>query len=297
MRFNLISNIANGVGLQRDYEMLRYELEQLGHKVHGVQFNRDQNAPLAEVNIFLEVVEPRFFAAGKENWVVPNPEWWFHGWDQHLKRINLVLAKTRHCEQLFQKRARTQFIGWKSRDLRDCSIPRQPRVLHLAGKSQTKNTPAVLTAWKKYGVQAELTLVSEHFRGAGLSHVSHIKRAGDEQLRELMNSHQFHLMPSGYEGWGHALHEGLGVGAVVITAGAPPMNEVAAEVFLPVVGSVQHHIAQVWAVDGKDVARAVRMAFKMSPASIREASDSARWAFLAECAGFDSRLRELVGEA
>jgi hypothetical protein len=66
---------------------------------------------------------------------------------------------------------------------------------------------------------------------------------------------------------------------------------------LPVIGSVQHHIAQVWAVEGKDVSRAVRAALKMSSTSIREASDVARWGFLAECAGFDSRLRELVGEA
>jgi hypothetical protein len=50
-------------------------------------------------------------------------------------------------------------------------------------------------------------------------------RVADEKIVEIQNSHLFHLCLSEYEGYGHALHESLGVGAVMITTDASPMNE------------------------------------------------------------------------
>ena len=70
MRFNIISNLTNGVGLQRDYELLRTELKARGHEVQGVQFNaKPLVVPPADVNIFDELVVPAAFAAAKEQWV------------------------------------------------------------------------------------------------------------------------------------------------------------------------------------------------------------------------------------
>ena len=78
MVYNLISNLTNAVGLQKDYEFLREELEARGHVVNGIQFNAPpQDVIRADVNIFLEVVNPALFGWAHQQWAVPNPEWWF----------------------------------------------------------------------------------------------------------------------------------------------------------------------------------------------------------------------------
>ena len=47
----------------------------------------------------------------------------------------------------------------------------------------------------------------------------------DGELQRTQNAHRFHLCPSETEGFGHYLVEAMGVGAVVVTLDAPPMNE------------------------------------------------------------------------
>lgn len=150
MRFNIISNISNGVGLECDYRLLRESLEKLGHEVCGVPYQNSSLPAKADVNVFLEVVTERFLPFAPRNWVVPNPEWWFAGWDSLLPRFEWVLAKTRDCETRFQKKAApVKFIGWRSKDMFDLAVPRERKFLHVAGKSQTKNTAAVFEAWGK----------------------------------------------------------------------------------------------------------------------------------------------------
>jgi glycosyltransferase involved in cell wall biosynthesis len=295
VRFNLISNINNGVGLQRDYELLRGLLEGYGHQVNGVQFDGQAIAPDADVNIFLEVVVERFFGSAKWQWVVPNPEWWFKGWDAQLKKFEWVLCKTRHCEALFSaKGANTRFLGWKSQDFYNPDVPRLRKVLHLAGKSQTKNSDVVLNCWRHVTPPVDLTVVSVHYGLRTAPRVQHFGRITDEQLSYLMNSHQIHLMPSAYEGWGHALHEAMGVGAVVITTGAPPMNEIGSEFLLPSTGTSPHHSANLHRVNPFDVGRMVSTVLKHSDAELHAIGKANRAQFLKDNADFEQRLRELV---
>jgi len=56
MRFNLISNIDNGFGLQKDFEILKSLLESLGHDVCGVHFQKPNQAESVDVNIYLETL-------------------------------------------------------------------------------------------------------------------------------------------------------------------------------------------------------------------------------------------------
>ncbi|EQD67759.1 glycosyltransferase, partial [mine drainage metagenome] len=46
----------------------------------------------------------------------------------------------------------------------------------------------------------------------------------DAALQRLQNAHWFHLCPSETEGYGHYLVEAMGIGAVVLTTDAAPMN-------------------------------------------------------------------------
>ncbi|MDP9267269.1 MAG: hypothetical protein M3P27_02955 [Acidobacteriota bacterium] len=293
MRFNVITNLANGVGLERDYILLRGELERLGHQVAGVQFNGAEDASPADVNVFLETVEPRFFAAAGRQWAVPNPEWWFQGWNKFLPAFEHVLAKTHDCERIFAASGKAKYLGWRSRDLLAPEQRRSPDFLHVAGKSQAKNTAPVLAAWGKAAFKARLTVISECYRLPRIAGVRMQRRITDDQLRQAMNLHQFHLLPSAYEGWGHALHEGMGVGAVMITTDAPPMNEFGAAVLVPAAASGRQHAAPMAMVEPDALIAAVEQALRLTPQEIAEHSARARERFLADAAGFTERLERL----
>jgi len=281
MRFNLISNIANGVGLQQDYELLRRELEKRGHTVQGVQFNaKPFLITPADVNIFLEVVVPTAFSAAKQQWVVPHPEWWFEGWGDY--QWDLVLAKTHDCYNIFAPKfgPRCRYIGWLARDLYNPDIPRERRYLQVAGKSHFKNTTAVREGCQIAGVP--LTLVAEP------------TRVTNTHLAFMMNSHFCQIMPSAYEGYGHVLHEALGAGQIVITTDAPPMNELTPTVLVRSEGTRKHHAGLLHSVSARDVARAIHVVMKMSPSEAQQWSDRARAQFLQDEQDFQYALYELL---
>ena len=297
-RFNIITNLTNGVGLQREYEILREILASAGHAVVGVDFQRTDGCPPADVNLFLETVVPSLFGAAPQNWVMPNPEWWSDEYQRSLPSISRVLCKTRHAYGLFRDLAgdRACYVGFMSRDLYQPDVERKPRFLHLAGNSQLKNTEAILSAWKK--LPYRLTVVSPHYHreAAKLRHVKAYDRVSDEKLGQLMNSRQFHLCPSKYEGFGHYIHEALGVGAVVVTCDAPPMNELALpkDLLVPTVPGAFLRLARLHEVTPQAVIDRVKHVAKLSPARIQEISRAARAHFVQERSSFRVRLLEVV---
>jgi Glycosyl transferases group 1 len=297
-RFNIITNLTNGVGLQREFEILRDVLVSAGHAVTGVDFQRTDGCPAADVNLFLETVVPTVFGTAPQNWVMPNPEWWSDEYQHSLPHISRVLCKTRHAYDLFRDRAgdRACYVGFMSRDLYQPDVERKLRFLHVAGNSQLKNTEAVLRAWKHLSYR--LTVVSPYFcrEASKIKHVKAYDRVSDEKLVRLMNSRQFHICPSKYEGFGHYLHEALGVGAVVITADAPPMNELelSRELLVPASSTQRRCLAPLHDITPEALAARVKHVAELSSSRIREISRAARSYFEHERAGFPRRFLEVV---
>ena len=228
MHFNLISNIHNGAGLERDCQIVGERLDSAGHTSRGLQFNAAIPADArADVNIFLEVLDPRFFGMARRQWIFVNAEWFAVAWKQHLPKFELVIVKTRHAYELMRPIARKDqlvYTGFESRDFYDPQIPREPTFLHVAGKSRTKNTAEIIEAWKGGGLP-RLTLVSafNHGTAAGIEYVT---RVSDEDLIKLRNRNLFAIHPSSYEGFGHSIWESLGCGAVILTTDAEPMRSI-----------------------------------------------------------------------
>lgn len=283
MRFNLISNLTNGAGLQQDYLQLRRELESRGHHVEGVQFNAHPfRISKADVNIFLEVVAPAAFPYAKQQWAVPNPEWWFKGWSDYT--WHLVLAKTKDCQRLFTAIVgdRCRYLGWTARDLYDPAIGRQRKFLHVQGKSKFKNTAAV-----KHG--AKLT-------GVPLTVVAYPGRVSDDELKRLMNSHFCQVMPSAYEGFGQVLHESLAVGQILITTNAPPMNEIEPAVLVPSASWSHHHLGRLHTVRGEDVAHAMRKVMDCTDTDAETWSKVARAHYQRDEVSFRQNLGQILGD-
>lgn len=320
MKFQIYSNLNNGAGLQKDWELISGILRNYGHEVVGVDINRWRFQPYkADINIFLEIIEPAMLAhdIAKKNWLVPNSEWWGTDWDQLVHRFDKILCKTKDCYEIWCRKAGQQkcvYTGWEARDLYNDPTARIPQFLHLAGKSETKNTAAVTEAWKKYRLPYQLTVSAfkpeivklcfdweaSRQRWNPIPNVRHVERLTEAALVEEMNRHIFHIMPSKYEGFGMAIHEALSCHGIVITTNAPPMNQfkgVASELAIPVSRRDVRGPTFFNIVSAENVAAKVKQAASLSMNRILELSGQARKGFEEERQFFRNAIDGVIREA
>lgn len=239
MRVQIITK-DNGWGLSRDMHLLRQTLIGISGKSMEVVCTDWQSKPAAkkdsfDLNIFLELLAPPFFAQAKRNVYVPNPEWYFSGmWGAHLRRVDAIWAKTRDCEAIFRKwHTGVYYTGWTSHDMLILGRERKhgpAMFLHAPGNSSAKGTKEVLEVFS-IRPHLELTLISRRGWGTLPRNVKHSDRLDTAEFRQALNSHLVHLCPSSYEGYGHYINEARSVGAVIISTNAAPMNELVNESF------------------------------------------------------------------
>ncbi len=231
---NIISSLM-GAGLHKEALLLKDLLASHGIISRLMHYTDGPNAPQehADINIFLEVVMPSALSLSKQNWLCPNCEWWPEVNDQYLPYFTKILCKTRDCYEIWSQKVgkdKCVYTSFEARDLYNADIPRENRFLHVAGKSGNKGTAAVLSAWQMIPNNLPpLTVVASNpeFKvqwERNQSNIAFFQKVDESELARLMNSHKFHIMPSPYEGFGHAQHEGLGCGACVITMNAPPFK-------------------------------------------------------------------------
>ena len=305
MHFNISTNLNNAAGLQRDYELLRRMLEAAGHTVHGIMFNDyTPIVPLADVTIFIELINPLHISKGSQVWFIPNSEWFFAAWNGTLQYAHKVLCKTRDCYDIWSKKvgaAKCQYIGWEALDLYDPDAGRFSMFLHLAGKSATKNTQAVAEAWRDYKIPYQLTVASwhphvNHFC-KGIPNVTWIERFSENELARAMNEHIFHIMPSEYEGYGFAINEALGCGGIVITVDAPPMNQctgITTDACIPVFKKEHRLEAPAYRVSPEAIAKAVNRMASLSPDDLLVRHNASRNGFLADRENFRKLFGALI---
>jgi hypothetical protein len=303
MRFNISTNLSNGAGLQRDFELLERMLCAAGHSVHGIMFNTyGEVPPAADVTIFVEIINPQHIAKGSQVWLIPNSEWWLPGFNGTLQYVHKVLCKTHDCYYIWSKKVGAEkciYIGWEALDLFDGTIERKPTFLHLAGKSATKNTQAVADAWRNYRIPYQLTVASwhphvNHFC-KGVPNVRWVERFSESELVHAMNESIFHIMPSAYEGYGHAINEALGCGGIVITVDAPPMNQctgITTDATIPFYKKDYFHEAPSYHVAPDAITSTVLRIATSMPYDLLIRQQASRSGFLADRENF----RKLFGE-
>ena len=305
MRYNLISNISNGAGLEKDTNLLKGLLESYGHTVTRTMFN-DSNPTYRnhDFNIFLEVVAPGHFRYANKNILVPNSEWWYPCWDNMLPAVSQVWCKTKACYDIWCKKvgaSRCVLLGFEANDFYNPEIKRVPTFLHLAGKSETKNTATVCAAWRDFNLP--YPLIVSAFKPEIMKQCQNVpnlrlrERLDDYETINALNACQFHIMPSKMEGYGHAIHEALGCGGIVITTDAPPMNEfggIPKELLIPVASSTPRLLTKFYEVTPMALAFAVNKAARLPNADIQRLSAEARAGFLADREQFRKTFAEVA---
>ena len=307
-----------GAGLEREYLLLRELLMSQGHYVMGVHYT-DMSCALhpSDITLSLEVISPRTLSLSRENWFAPNCEWYDPRNDRFLPQISKIICKTKDCYDIWCRKVGPEkcvYTSFEARDIYRPEVPREVKFLHVAGKSEYKNTEAVCQAWRQSRLPhinplPPLTIVARapvfdaQWTAANLfpdENVTRIAHATDDEIIQLMNSHQFHLIPSMYEGFGHCIHEALGCGGLVVTTNAAPMNTydgILRECMVPVSSMTARSLAQLNQVNPQAVAHMVREAVQIRwshPERAAELSAQARVAFLANREFFRTTFMELV---
>lgn len=260
----------NGIGLQREGELLDVLLTEWGHTVARFQYDDaslPEGTPKFDLAIYLEVVPRQMLALADTRWAFLNPEWCKPLIIEMVaKYVDKVLTKTHEAQRIFEKLfpGKTFYTGFMARDQFDSTVMREPKFLHIGGNSSLRGTETVLDAWKwkrnGESIGAKLTIVSSALKERPeIEGVTYVERATEEELKRLQNSHAYHIYPSGTEGYGHAMHEALSVGASLIATNAPPMSELfpvdkpIEGILVTTCGTTKYNLATVYEVSARNI--------------------------------------------
>jgi len=243
-------------------------------------------SPRWALNLHLEDIAPPYIPLARRNVLIPNQEYFREFSRPHLSKMDVVLTKSRHAEQVFTHHGcDARFVGWRSMDRRTSrTLHSDATALHVAGRSQLKGTDAVLDAWVRHPEWPTIVVVRQRLGYDDLplpwtprafpTNVRLIdERVSNERLKELQNSIPIHIAPSEAEGFGHVLVESMSVGAVIITTDAAPMNELitgARGILVDVAQSEPMNFGHLARVSVDDLERKIQAAFNM-PLNERDA--------------------------
>ncbi|THV24763.1 glycosyltransferase [Peteryoungia ipomoeae] len=306
----LIVNKDNNFGLTRDTALLIDALASIGRSECVASKNIRDRSLLdwllgrkhAKTIIHIERAFPRWYGATTFNLLCPNQERFPRRHIGRLKAIDLVLAKSRHAEDIFRELGvPTCYIGFTSEDRLDANVEKDwSRFFHLAGGSTLKGTEDVIDLWSRHPEWPELVLVQRdpHPKAAGIANIRVVSGyIDDADLKHLQNRCGIHLCPSRSEGWGHHLVEALSVGAVTVTTDGPPMNEHVSPdcgILVPYVRTEPRHLGTNYLVDLSAMEAAIEALLVMQDAQKQALGTAARQRFLEIDAGFRKRLADAL---
>jgi hypothetical protein len=147
MRINLIGNFS-AHGLVQDSQILRGLLSHFygeDLKICRVQHMLPE-CPQAEINIFIEVLNPSLFTYAGKNILVPNPEWTYKNWTPYLNMLDEIWVKTKEAEEIF-KEWNPKFIGWTSIDKIFAEKKNYHKAIVLVGRNLFRNPKPIIKAY------------------------------------------------------------------------------------------------------------------------------------------------------
>jgi len=243
MRINLIGNFAPNTGLTQDAMILRGLLtavhgEPLIRKVHHYFPQCEE----AEINIFIEVINPSLFSYAAKNIWIPNHELTFKTWIPYLKMVDEVWVKTREAEKIFADYS-PRYIGWTSIDKVFNPKKNYHKAIVLVGKNNYRNPKPVLQAYFKikkenpvlYDLLPNLVIphnpiVKFHFPPELSDKVTIISKILTEsEYDTLLSECGLAICLSAAEGFGHAANEAMSSGCNMLLSPILPFRELTLE--------------------------------------------------------------------
>ena len=326
-RVNLVA-FGNGVGNSRDIVLLAAALRQLGCVVTVTAVSKWERrrrklavvralaawrirrrrrqpgragSPRYDLTLMMEHIWPERAHLARRNVSVPNPEF-FDRHDQALLRwMDAVWAKTATTARIFQDLGAVVVpTGFDADDHCDPAIEREPDFFHLAGASRMKGTSGLLALWGQHPEWPRLTVLQSAARRVPLAATNVVietRYLTDAELTVEQNRHLFHVCLSETEGWGHYIAEAQGIGAIVLTTDAGPMNELVSAdrgVLVSASAKGRQNLATTYDFDASALQSAVARVLEMPAEEQQRLRAQARAWFEDNKLDFPQRLRRAI---
>lgn len=287
---NIISRL-NGSGLSKDVEILK---SCISSPTRFVPFDAGGRAPMADINLFAEVFDPKNLDSAKKNYIIPNQEWFYDAWRKYIPAFDLILCKTKLAYRNFSAAGgKCVFTSFTSHD-RYLPIKKLPVLFHCSNNSKTKGTQAIIDTYNRFKDLPRLTMLSKKIKGSAPC-IRKIDGFVEEKLfRIKQNQHQIHLCPSVSEGFGHYIVEAMSAKCVVITTDGAPMNEIITEdtgFLIPVSESVPFRMGDNHYFHEVDLINIIFEAVRSS--DLKAKGEAAREWYLENDRFFRQKIREV----
>jgi hypothetical protein len=246
MRVNFIGSFGKNTGVSQDVSILHGLVAHVLDKDAKIRHipHRFPQCPQAEVNFFIEVINPALFAyAGKNIWI-PNQEWTYQTWEPYAKMVDEVWVKTRQAEELFLKwTPNVKYIGWTSVDKKYPELgSKDPnKGIVPVGKNVWRNPKPIFQAYSRILAQhpeifpnlPHLTVVHvpEHVpigdipKGIASKITVRGEVIPEEEYAAILHTCGLVVCTSAAEGFGHAVNEALSSGCIPILSPIQPFRE------------------------------------------------------------------------
>lgn len=246
MKINIIGNFTKNTGLMQDAAILRGILTGiLGEsiKIFRVPYVLPECGE-ADINFFLEVINPSLFPYAKKNIWIPNQEWTYKTWVPYMHMVDEIWVKTTEARRIFNeatnyKKTVVQ-IGWTSIDKVYPEKKNYSKAIVPVGKNIYRHPKPIFQAYLKiqkedpllYSKLPDLHVVysPEHINVITPIEIQDKVILKSEVLKEteydeLLKECGLCICISMTEGFGHAINEAMSVGCNLIISPIAPFKE------------------------------------------------------------------------
>lgn len=243
MRVNIISSFGKNTGLSQDVNLIRGVLSAfLGEdlQLRGVP-HVFPHCEEAEVNIFLEVINPSLFAYARKNIWIPNLEWAYKTWEPYFHMVDEVWVKTHEAhEKLESMGVPSKYIGWSSIDKVFAERVNFTKAFVPVGKNIFRNPRPIFQAYLKISQESEdlynklpvlyVPYNPQHIQIQVPATITDKVMLIDRDMKEteydeVMKECGLCICTSAAEGFGHAVNECMSVGMNLILSPIRPFKE------------------------------------------------------------------------
>lgn len=240
MRVNIVSNHRKNTGLSQDVNIMRGLLTSIYDsevEIKLVQYSMPECSE-AEINIFIEVVNPTLFSYAAKNIWIPNHECTYKTWIPYLHMMNEIWVKTHEAERIFSQLTSTyvRYIGWTSLNKEFRSRKNYHHAIVPIGKNIHREAGSIFVAYEMirqsdpaiYNNLPFLNIVSRlkiEVPTGIINKVNVFENLPDKDYDELLSVCGVCICLSRVEGFGHAVNEAMASGCNMIVSSIPPFLE------------------------------------------------------------------------
>lgn len=252
MRVNIIGNIKKNTGVSQDIHILHGLIVHTFGKETEIRHipHFYPQCQQAEVNFFIEVINPVLFTYASKNIWIPNQEWTRKTWLPYAKMVDEIWVKTHEAEKLIydwshesvmERPPIIKYVGWTSIDKVMPERKNYHKAIVPTGTNLWRNPRPIIQAYmrvlqtdpKLYIVLPELHIVFDpaHISLPDLPDnlaskiIFHKGVMPETEYDALLQECGLCICLSAAEGFGHAVNEAMSTGTLLLLSPIGPFME------------------------------------------------------------------------